>query len=94
MKGFDINHIQPLPRIDFFAARHPLIMGVRWHSSLVWGNCGDSTRLEYRHLRYSMMYPLDSIEHKAEEEKFLDDANLDVYPESLKEEPEAYNQSF
>ena len=41
-----------------------------------------------------MLYPLDAIEDKAEEEKILDDTNLDVYPEASEEEPEAYNQCF
>ena len=42
----------------------------------------------------SMANPLDAIEDKAEEDKILDDANLDVYPEALEEEPEAYNKCF
>ena len=38
--------------------------------------------------------PLDSIEDKTEEDKFLHNANLDVYPETLEEKPEAYNEKF
>ena len=33
---------------EFLILEHdtePLVMGVQWHSSLVGGNCGDSTRL-------------------------------------------------
>ena len=70
-------------------------MGVQWHSSLVGGNCGDSIRLVNTDtFRTPMTNPLDSIEDKAEEDKFLDDANLDLYSEALEDEPEAYNQCF
>ena len=38
-----------------------------------------------------MANPLDATEDKTEEEKSLDDTSIDVYPEALNEEPEAYN---
>ena len=61
-----------------------LAMGVQWHLLLVGKNCGDSTRLvNIDTFGTPMTNPLDSIEDKAEEHKFLDNANLDVYPEAL-----------
>ena len=41
-----------------------------------------------------MSNPLDSIKDKAGDDKWLDDANIDVYLEALEEEPEAYDQCF
>ena len=74
--------------------KEPLVMGVQWHSSLVGENCSDSTRLVniWIHLVTRWANALDAIEDKAEEDQILDNANLDVYPEAVVEEPEAYNQ--
>ena len=53
-----------------------LIMEVYWLSSLFWENCGDSTRLVNRDtFGTPISNPFD-----AEDDKFLDDANLEVYP--------------
>jgi len=69
-------------------------MGFEWHSSLVGENYGDSTRLVNMDTFGPISNPLDAIKDEAEEDKFLDDENLDVYPESLEEGPEVYNQCF
>ena len=66
---------------DFLILEHdtePLVMGVKWHSSLVGENCGDSTRLVYMDtFGQPMANPLEALEDKAEEDSILDDANLD-----------------
>ena len=83
---------------EFLILEHdtePLVMGVQWHSSLVGGNCGDSTRLvNIAILGDHMSNSLDAIEDKAEEDQILEDANLDIYPEAVVDETEAYNQYF
>ena len=61
----------------------PFVMGVQWHSSLVRENCSASTRLvNIDTFSNPMSSPLDAIEDKAEEDKILEDAKLDVYPEA------------
>ena len=58
-----------------------LVMGVQWHSSLVGKICGNSTSLvNMDTFGNPMPNPLDAIEDKTEEDKILDDENLDVYP--------------
>ena len=70
-------------------------MRIQWYSSFLGENCDDSTRLVYMDtFGTPMANPLEAIEDNAEEDSILDDANLDVYPGALEEEPEAYNQCF
>ena len=38
--------------------------------------------------------PLDAVNDKDVDDKLLDDASIDVYPEGSEEEPEACNQFF
>ena len=72
-----------------------LVMGVRWHTSLVGEQCGDSVRMvNIDTFGTKLSNPLESTEDKAVEDNLLDDSTIEVYPESKIESVGPHNQCF
>ena len=70
-------------------------MGVQWHTSLVEEKCGDSVRMvNIDTFGTKLSNPLEWTEDKAEEDKLLDDATIEVYPDSKIKRLDSHNQCF
>ena len=70
-------------------------MGVQWNTSLVGEQCGDSVRMvNIDTFGTKLSNPLETTEDKAKDDSLLDDATIEVYPESKIEGLEPHNQWF
>lgn len=79
------SYIQDIHNLDHDAKS----MVVQWNSSLVGQNCGDSSRIVN-------INNIDTLWPKwwTTKDKAIIDANIEVYPGSMVEGPEPYNQNF